>query len=168
MTFMPALPSSAARIPPAAPAPTMTTSVFSVAMAWTSALRLGLQAGHGEPRECRLALHVGRREGRLRSREADEAPAREVLVAAIDRVGEHALDRVRAQRVEEGLLARPGEARGLARFKRRDHLVLLRGAQLGKRLAVRLAAIFIERREPAAIEILQIRIGAGEREIDVV
>ncbi len=33
MIFMPALPSSAARIPPAAPAPTMTTSVFSVAMA---------------------------------------------------------------------------------------------------------------------------------------
>src|SRR5436309_963327 len=37
MTFMPALPSSAARIPPAAPAPTMTTSVFSVAMAPTPA-----------------------------------------------------------------------------------------------------------------------------------
>src|SRR5262249_31246690 len=30
--FMPTLPSSAARMPPAAPTPTMTTSVFSVAM----------------------------------------------------------------------------------------------------------------------------------------
>src|SRR5712671_1331709 len=83
ITFMPALPSSAARIPPAAPAPTMTTSVFSVAMA-PSALRLGLQAGHGGARERLPALHVGGREGRLRAREADQAPAREVLVAAVD------------------------------------------------------------------------------------
>src|SRR5947207_402904 len=99
MTFIPALASSAARIPPAAPAPTMTTSVFSVAMAAPSALRPGLQAGHRQPGECLSALHVCRRECRLRAGEADQAPARKVLVAAIDRVGEHALDGVRAQRV---------------------------------------------------------------------
>src|SRR5205807_642123 len=46
MTFIPALPSSAARMPPAAPTPTMTTSVFSVAMAhallWALDQRSGL------------------------------------------------------------------------------------------------------------------------------
>src|SRR5215470_691257 len=163
---MPALPSSAARMPPAAPAPTMTTSVFSVAMAATSALRLRLQAGHRQPCERLPAAHVLRREGRLRAREADEAPAREVLVAAIDRVGEHAFDGVGAQRVEEGLLGRPAEARGLAAFDRADHLVLLRSRELDEALvAVGLAAMLVERGQPASIEILQVRIGAGEREI---
>src|SRR5205085_3847245 len=99
MTFIPALPSSAARIPPAAPIPTIMTSVFSVAM--VSALpRQGLQADDRRARERLLALHIGGREGGLCAREADEAPAREVLVAAIDRVGEHAFHGVRAHGVE--------------------------------------------------------------------
>src|SRR5580704_15393653 len=126
---MPALASSAARIPPAAPTPTMTTSVFSVAMASRPlgrGLALRLQTHHGHALERVLALHVGLREHGLRAREADELPAGEILVAAIDRVREHAFHRVGAQRVEEGLRGRPGKAGGLAGLERRDHRVLAR------------------------------------------
>src|SRR5437588_2520065 len=170
MTFIPALPSSAARIPPAAPAPTMTTSVFSIAMtrASASALGLRLQAGHGYPRECLSALHVGRGECRLRAREADQTPAGEILVAAIDRVREHALDGVRTQRVEEGARARPGKSAGFAGLERRDHLVLRSGTQLDEGLAIGRAAVLIERGESPSIEILEVCIGAGERKINVI
>src|SRR5690242_13927439 len=119
---MPALASSAARIPPAAPAPTMTTSVFSVAMAL--APRLGLQAGHRQPGEGFPALHVGLGESRLRTGETNELPAGEVLVAAIDRVGEHAFDRVGAHRIEKRLRGRPGEARDLVLLHGSDHSIL--------------------------------------------
>src|SRR5436309_209961 len=77
-----------------------------------------------------LARHISWREGRMRAGEADESPAGEVLVAAIDRVGKHAFDRVGAQRVEERLRARPAKARGLALLERADHLVLARGGKL--------------------------------------
>src|SRR5207247_5129263 len=90
MTFMPALPSSAARIPPAAPTPTMTTSVFSVAMAHIlPSAGLSLQADDGEPRERFAALHVRRGEFHLPAGESHQAPSGEVLVAAVNRVGEH-------------------------------------------------------------------------------
>src|SRR5262245_42529277 len=95
MTFMPALPSSAARIPPAAPTPTMTTSVFSVAMAHIlPSAGLGLQTDDGQPREWSAALHVGRGEFQLPAGESHQAPAGEVLVAAVNGVGEHSFYRV--------------------------------------------------------------------------
>src|SRR5262245_47577287 len=129
---MPALPSSAARMPPAAPTPTMTTSVFSVAMSrpphrWFG---LRLQAGDGRAGEWILALHIGGREQRLRAGEADQDPAGEVLVAAIDGVGEHPFHRVSAHGVEERLRARPGERRRLALLERGDHCVLAGGVEL--------------------------------------
>src|SRR5204862_323803 len=65
---------------------------------------LRLQAEKSSTRKGFLALHVGRRKGRMRARESDKLPARKILVAAVDRVGKHALDRVRAQRVEKSLL----------------------------------------------------------------
>src|SRR5262245_7214614 len=110
MTFMPALPSSAARMPPAAPTPTMTTSVFFGCHGSSPPARgLRLQADDGHARECLLARHVLRGEHGLRAGETDQPPAGEILVAAIDRVGEHAFHRMGAQRVEERLLGRPGE-----------------------------------------------------------
>src|SRR5262249_36808249 len=110
MTFMPALPSSAARIPPAAPTPTMTTSLFSVAMAhilppagfaWTAA--------EGYPRDRFAALHVRRGEFHLPAGESHQAPSGEVLVAAVNRVGKHSFHRVRAHGVEESGRRGPGE-----------------------------------------------------------
>src|SRR5215472_11435805 len=145
MTFIPALPSSAARIPPAAPTPTMTTSVFSVAMAYPpSPLGLRLQADDG--RAVGLpALHVLRREQRLRAREADQSPAGEVPVAAIDRVGKHSFHRVRADGVEERLRTGPHELGGFALLERRDHFVLACGVQLDERRLVGADTIRIER-----------------------
>src|SRR5258705_4916561 len=108
MTRMPALLSSAARIPPAPPTPTMTTSVFSVAILCPPAGRFGLrlQSHHGSPRESLLALKLRLSELRLRTGETDQPPAREVLVPAIDGISEHALHRMGAERVEEPLRAR--------------------------------------------------------------
>src|SRR5215470_6730771 len=103
MTFMPALPSSAARIPPATPTPTMTTSVFSVAMAHIlPSAGLGLQSDDGQPRERSAALHVCRGEFHLRAGESHQPPSGEVLVAAVNRVGEHPFHGVSAHGVEEG------------------------------------------------------------------
>src|SRR5205085_9464229 len=64
MTFIPALPSSAARIPPTAPIPTMTTSVFSVAILlysryWGACERL-------------FAFDIVARENRLRAGQANQ------------------------------------------------------------------------------------------------
>src|SRR5215472_1696798 len=135
MTFMPALPSSAARIPPAAPTPTMTTSVFSVAMAHIlPSAGLGLQTNDGQPREWSAALHVRRGELQLPAGESDQPPAGEVLVAAVNRVGEHPFHRVRAHGVEEGGRRGPGELARLALFDRGDDLVLLRGGETAERV----------------------------------
>src|SRR5262245_22368639 len=146
MTFMPALPSSAARIPPAAPTPTMTTSDFSVAMAISSpsAPGLRLQADNGQARERLAALHVLGGEFRLRAGKSNQLPAGKVLVAAIDRVGEHPFHRVRTHGVEEDLRRRPGEVACLALFERGDHLVLLRGREAPERRAVSLAAVRLQ------------------------
>src|SRR5215469_6127969 len=138
MTFMPALPSSAARIPPAAPTPTMTTSLFSVAMAHIlPSARFGLQADDGQPRERSAALHIRRGEFHLPAGESHQAPAGKVFVAAINGVGEHSLHRVRAHRVEEGGRRGPGELARLALFERGDDLVLLRGGETTERFFVR-------------------------------
>src|SRR5580658_5361805 len=160
MTFMPDLASSAARMPPAAPTPTMTTSVFTMAMALAPPRVVGarLQPDDGRARERLAALHVRCREYGLGARETDLPPAREVAVAAIDRVGEHALHGVGAHRVEEGLRGRPDEAGGLALLERADDVVLHRGVERRERLAVRRFAVGVELREAAPIEILLIRI----------
>jgi hypothetical protein len=59
-----------------------------------------LEAGEW-PRGGLLALHVRGGEERLGSAKADQLPAGEVLVAAIDRVGENAFRGVDADGVEK-------------------------------------------------------------------
>src|SRR5262245_42503454 len=53
----------------------------------------------------RLRFHVHalqiRRDGNPRAGIADEFPSDEILIAAVKRIGEGALDRVRAQQIEE-------------------------------------------------------------------
>src|SRR5947209_4102585 len=75
---------------------------------------------------------------------------------------------MRSKRVEELLRCGPGEPGGLAFLESRDDGVLLSSAQVHERLAMSLAAVLIELRQPATVEILQIGVGAGERQIDVV
>src|SRR5689334_23957269 len=103
MTFIPALPSSAASIPPTAPMPTMTTYVFSVAIVFP------LHAGDRRACERLFAFHIRTREDRLRSREAHQLPPRIVLVPAVYRIGEHAFHRVCADGIEKLLRSRPRE-----------------------------------------------------------
>src|SRR5262245_18736358 len=98
---MPAFASSAARIAPAAPTPTMTTSVRSVAITGPPARRTGLHADHRGTREALSALKVGWRENELSAGKADEVPAGEVLVPAVDRIREHPFHGVRSECVEE-------------------------------------------------------------------
>src|SRR5215471_5502464 len=150
MTFMPALPSSAARMPPAAPTPTMTTSVFRLPWLTSSpSTGLGLQSDDGQPRERSAALHIRRGELHLPAGESHQAPAGKVLIAAVNRVGEHFFHRVRAHGVEEGGRRGPGELARLALFERGDDLVLLRGGEIAERFFVSFAAVRVERGEPA-------------------
>src|SRR5262249_37194465 len=167
MTFMPALPSSAARIPPAAPTPTMTTSLFSVAMAHIlPSARFGLQADDGQPRERFAALHVRRGEFHLPAGESHQAPSGAALVAAVNRVAKYSFHRVRAHGVEEGGRRGPGELARLALFERGDDLVLLHGGETREGFFVVLAAVRIEGGEPAPIKVLQVGVGARQCQID--
>src|SRR5215475_4586373 len=103
-TSRPARASGSAATPPTAPRPTMTTSVFLRLMAMAAPLD---REGH---------VVIGRLANRFRSRRhalvvgahrqadagiADEIPTNEVGVATVVRIAERALDRVRAQQVEE-------------------------------------------------------------------
>jgi len=75
---------------------------------------------------------------------------------------------VRADSVEKRLRCGPIEFAGLARLQHPYHLVLLRRREADKRLVISLAAIRVELREPTPVEILQVGISAGERQIDVI
>src|SRR6516225_1674822 len=168
---MPALPSSAARIPPAAPTPTMTASVFSVAISSRpppGALVLGLDAGDWRAREGLPALKIARREKSLRAGKAHQAPAREIPVPAVDRVSEHALHGVSAKSVEELLRGRPRESSRLAFVECCNRLVLFGRVELHEGLLIGFAAVGVELSEPAPVEILKIGVSAREREIDIV
>src|SRR5215469_1725747 len=143
--------------PPTAPMPTMTTSVFSIAMvralpSCPLGVGPGLQPGDGHAGKRLFARKVGARVEELCAREADELPAGEVLVAAVDRVGEHAFHGMGAQSVEERLRGRECELARLALFQRADHFVLLGGAELHERLVVGFAAISVELGEAAPVE----------------
>src|SRR5688572_8545967 len=124
MTSSPACASGRAATPPAAPRPTMTTSVrrrstgMIVAVGSQSRARRLLLREHGEVvrrlmrrgRPCVEAL-IARRHGQADARVADEIPAYEIGVAAVVRVAERALNRVRQQEVEEDPRAREARRR---------------------------------------------------------
>src|SRR5437870_5087058 len=159
-------------IPPTAPMPTMTTSVFSVAIVLflfrSRLFGLGLQSDHWHASERFLALHIGSRENGLRAGETDQAPAGEVFVSAVKRIGEHAFHGVRANCFEERLWCGPGKSGRLSFLERRDDRVLLWGAEADERFAICSATVLIELRQAVAIKILQIRVGTRERQINVV
>ena len=127
-----------------------------------------LQADDGFARECLFALHIRWREDGLRARETHQAPAGEVLVAAVERVGKHAFHRVRPKNTEK--FARSGirEPGCVAVFEGSDHFVLLFGTEANEWLFVSDAAVGLELGEAAAVEILQLGVSAGESEIDVI
>src|SRR4051812_18403575 len=96
MTFMPALLSSAARIPPAAPTPMMTTSAFSVAMLVAPTTVCCVPARRW-PNSPWLPGPLDQRAGSL-------------LIAIDDRVGAHKGERLNRQRRIESAHGRMGRA----------------------------------------------------------
>src|SRR5262245_37729820 len=152
-TWRPASASSLPRMPPVQPSPTMATSTsfsFVTIVAPSThvrdADRLGrefLVAIFGDV----FAMH------RDHAGEADHAPAGFVAVAAVNRVGEHAFhhclvdgapERARRQAVVEGELA-GGEGD--------EHLLALLVVEAVERLAIRLAAVRVGRRDALAVEL---------------
>src|SRR5712691_377302 len=110
-TFMPAALSSLARMPPVQPSPTMTTSTsFSLVVMSPSSAHV--RDADGVDRVFLVAVLLDVLiVHRDHSGEADHLPARLVAVAAVDRVGEHALHDVLVHRREEN-------ARGRSVFER--------------------------------------------------
>src|SRR4051812_13674833 len=133
MIWSPARVSGSAAVPPAAPSPTMTTSVFLSLVAMSASLG-DLEDGVVGGRLVRR-LHprpdplLDRRDGQLDPGELDQVPAHEVRVAAVVGVAEHALEGVLAHGLEER--ARVGqEARRLVALDVAQDGVLLLGRKL--------------------------------------
>src|SRR5512145_544888 len=121
---------------PAAPTPTITTSVRSVAMSGPPALGLGLHADHRCTREALAAFEIRLSENELRTGKADESPTGEILVPAVDGIREHPFHRVRSERVEERARTGPREAFGLAVFESTDRFILPLGRKPCERFAI--------------------------------
>src|ERR1700704_5097643 len=104
-TSSPARASGSAATPPTAPRPTMTTSVFLRLMAMAAPVDrerhvvIGRLANGFGPHRHALVIGAHRQAD---AGIADEIPADEVGVAAVVRIAERALDRVRADKIEEG------------------------------------------------------------------
>ena len=99
---------------------------------------------------------------------ADQPPAGEVLVAAVDRVGEHAFHGVRAQVLKNACAVGQTNPVALPCSSAVITSSCCAAGRAAERLAVCALAVRIELREAAPIEFLLVRVGAGEREIDVV
>src|SRR5262245_1619306 len=112
ITSRPACASGSAATPPPAPSPTMTTSVPLSLVAMMSTRRLaGARGGFREHLVVVRRLVIRRRLGahplivgadqRAHARIADQIPAGEAGVAAVEGIAERALDRVRPNHCEE-------------------------------------------------------------------
>ena len=115
-----------------------------------------------------LLCKIRRRENRLRAGKADQTPPGEVLVAAVERIGEHPFHRVRpkdAEKLPGSGISEPG---CLVAFERRDHFVLLFRAEPHEWLFMSATAVRFELCQAAPVEILQLGVSAGEREINVI
>src|SRR5262245_14468761 len=173
-TLRPDSASSLARIVPVSPTPTTTTStgVSLVAIAASSVetrqkhvLRMAVLVGRD-----RVALHVRDRHWlgvvghavlldvlAVRggdARESHELPRDLVAVAAVDRVGEEALHRVREQQIEEER-PRQRRERELSGLELRKDLVLLRSQQLRKGLLKTEHAGGVHLRNRRAVDLLR-------------
>ena len=119
-----------------------------------------------------FALHIRRSENRLYAGEVHQAPAGEVLIAAVNWVGEHAFHGVRAKRFSKKACA-VGQVNSvvlpLLRV-RRITSSLSRGVEPGEGWCCNSCGSNARRvlGKPASVEVLKIGVGSREREIDVV
>src|SRR2546428_11414071 len=140
-TFSPAALSSLASIPPVQPSPTMTTSTSFSLVVMSFSLSAHVRDADGVDRVLLVAIlldvlivhrdHAG---------EADQLPARLVAIAAVDRVGEHALHAVLVQRGEENARGRPVFESDLAGPETQEKLLAPALGDLVEALAVGLDA----------------------------
>ena len=98
---------------------------------------------------------------------AEQIPADEVGVAAVVRIAERALQRVRAHHGEERAGA-AGEAGGRSGLDVDQHRILIALRELDERRAARRSAVAIERGEAGAIRLARFLERAAQRAIDVV
>src|SRR6266545_3805822 len=153
-TFNPASASSFARMPPVQPRPTITTSTslsFVAMCRPPSAHVRNADRIIGERLVLEfldvLTVH------RDRAREADQPPAGLVAVAAMDRVGEHALHHGLINHGPE-LACRQAAVKGDAAARKRDQYLLTLGfGELIEALAVGLAAMRVGGGDAGAIEL---------------
>src|SRR5262249_17527085 len=124
---------------------------------------LSLQSDDGQSRERSAALHVRRGELQLPAGESDQAPAGEVLVAAVDRVGEHPFHRVRAHGVEEGGRRGPGELARLALLEAGEALVWWGGGEPGEGFLLIFGEVGGGGGEPGRVKLLRVGVGARQR-----
>src|SRR6185436_12581379 len=138
-TSSPACASGSAATPPTAPRPMITTSVFGRSLGIVPTLVIDARARGplaGEHRVVVGGLVRGRRPSteplvvrghrNAHARIADEVPSGEVHIAAVVRVAERALNRVREHQAEEGGGAWR-EARAYVALEVAQHRVLIRG-----------------------------------------
>src|SRR5688572_17034080 len=135
-TSRPAAARGSAATPPPAPSPTMTTSacLSRLAMSASSRLVLLLEAEQrkvgrrlvSRPHDCveRLLLRL---EVQLDAGEAEQVPADELLVAAVERVAERPLERVLADGLEERRRARHEARRQVPLERGEDGVSIRRG-----------------------------------------
>src|SRR3954451_13591609 len=145
--WSPARARGSAAVPPAAPSPTMTTSVFLSLVAMSASvgdLEDGVVGGrlvrrlHPRPDPLLDGGH-----GQLDSGELDQVPPDEVGVATVVGVAEHALERVLADGLEERARVRQ-EPRRLVALDIAQHRILLLGRELGERRAERRGRVRVE------------------------
>src|SRR5687768_13307691 len=104
-TSSPACASGRTAVPPPAPRPMTTTSAPFLLVLTVASLPSALEQGEVRRRLVRrddghVHLLLGRGEAQLHAREADQVPADEVLVPAVDGIPEHALQAVLAHELE--------------------------------------------------------------------
>src|SRR4029077_14678580 len=122
------------------PMTTTSVSLSRVAMAVAASARRRLREHRVVVRrlvirlECDADTLLAFRHNRADTGIADQVPADEVRVAAVEGVAERALNRVCAHEVEEARRTR-GQAGGLPGFDLRQHRVLIGGTEPGKRRA---------------------------------
>src|SRR6185437_7783075 len=154
-TCSPASVSSFARMLPVQPNPTIATSLGGSLFAMSCLPDAGVAAGDAHERHVELpAVLVDLRDVVVaRAGEADELPADEVLVAAVDRIGEEAFDSVHDQDLEEFLAEVAGNLH-LALLERVQEVVLRLRVELREgAVSLRLLEVLVDLRDRRAIEL---------------
>src|SRR5215813_11944326 len=153
-TLRPASASSFDRMPPVQPRPTMTTSTSFSFVAMVPSRSTDVRDPDGIVGERLVAILLDMLAvNRDRAREAEHLPARLVAIAAVDRVGEHALHHGLVDRVPEGARRQAVIEGEFAGRERDEDRLALRLVEPVEGLGVSLDAMRVGRRDAGAVEL---------------